>query len=241
MILIGEAIQRLQSDYSKGVQSKDTRLTSRHIYSALITARATLIKQQSSKSQHINSWIYQTLYFIPLQLSPINLSTFGPQSPTALRSTTRLPKLVSDINADLLSSVSTLDGQVMLSSTDYETAKYQGAAKYTGANPKRYIRDGYMFVTNATQLRGVTMQGIFEDPIEVWQYNLANYSCPDCRCKKAKDIEFPIDRDLLKTMLELAQQELIILFSQMSEDTSADAADEASSPQRGVMIHQPHG
>ena len=61
MLLIGEAIQRIQPLYSKRVQSKDSRLTSRHIYSALVTGRANLIRQQSNKNQLVNKWIYQIL------------------------------------------------------------------------------------------------------------------------------------------------------------------------------------
>ena len=38
-MIIGDIIQRIQSLYSKGVQSDDTRLKSRHIYNVLITNR----------------------------------------------------------------------------------------------------------------------------------------------------------------------------------------------------------
>ena len=46
---IGEIIQRIQSLYSKGVESDDTRLMSRHIYNKLLTVRARLISQDAKK------------------------------------------------------------------------------------------------------------------------------------------------------------------------------------------------
>ncbi len=69
---IGEAIQRVQSMYSKGVQSRSSRLSARHIYSALITARSILIKQQSNKNQKANQWTYQVLPCVELIKSTIS-------------------------------------------------------------------------------------------------------------------------------------------------------------------------
>ena len=41
-MLVKELVQRIQSLYSKGVQSDDTRLSSPHIYNKLITVRSKL-------------------------------------------------------------------------------------------------------------------------------------------------------------------------------------------------------
>ena len=46
-----ELIQRVQSLYSKGVQSDDSRLTSRHIYNKLTTVRAKLVTEEAKKNQ----------------------------------------------------------------------------------------------------------------------------------------------------------------------------------------------
>ena len=40
---VGDLIQRVQSLYSKGVESDDSRLTRRHIYNKLLSVRSTLI------------------------------------------------------------------------------------------------------------------------------------------------------------------------------------------------------
>ena len=42
----GEVIQRIQSLYSKGVQSDDSRLRPRHIYNKLLSTTAKLYEQQ---------------------------------------------------------------------------------------------------------------------------------------------------------------------------------------------------
>jgi len=56
---IKEIIQRVQSLYSKGVQSDDVRLEDRHIYNKMITVRSKLISQEAKKRQKINQWNYQ--------------------------------------------------------------------------------------------------------------------------------------------------------------------------------------
>ena len=50
----GEIIQRIQSMYSKGVESDDSRLRPRHIYNKLLTTTAKLYQQQKNKKQKIN-------------------------------------------------------------------------------------------------------------------------------------------------------------------------------------------
>ena len=58
---VGEVINRVQSLYSRGVQSDDTRLEDRHIYSKLITARSKVLSQKANKKQMLSQWNYQTI------------------------------------------------------------------------------------------------------------------------------------------------------------------------------------
>ena len=48
---VGKIVQRIQSLYSKGVESDDTRLMSRHIYNKLLTVRARLISQDAKRNK----------------------------------------------------------------------------------------------------------------------------------------------------------------------------------------------
>lgn len=237
MVLISEIIQRIQSAYSKGVQSKDTRLTDRHIYSAALTARGTLIEQQANKTQYINDWVYQTLPYVRLEKAPIT-GVNVPKSKVILKSVNPLPKLVSNISKRLIRSVTSLDGSISFSSTTFSLNKYNKGNKYTGDKSKVYVRNKYLYLTVLTQLEAISIDAIFEDPIEVYQFNLDNdpNPCDDCKCKSAYDIEFPIDRDLLGAVVRLAEPELISLFSQMTEDTTNNAIDDNSTKN---IIHQP--
>jgi len=231
MITIGEAIQRLQSIYSQGVQSNNTRLSKRQIYSNLLSGRNTLIEQISNKNQYINAWMYQTLHVVELEKVSMS-SVSGIGKTNVLKSKKRIPVIISDMDYELYSSVTKVDGSVNYSATTYHGDKYKVGAKYSFAKGNYYIKDGFFYMTGAEYLKGVTMNAIFEDPLEVFQFNYDN--CKDCECVAAEDIEFPIDRKLLKTMMEFAYQELV-LFVQMNEDRKNNAQDDAK-PSK--MIHQ---
>lgn len=235
MIPIGEAIQRVQSLYSKGVQSRDTRLTSRHIYSALITARSTLIRQQSNKNQKINHWAYQVLPCVELITAPIHeCIDCTPSKCTILRTKFKLPKLISDLDKMLFKSVTGLDGQTRFDSDSFENTKYGSGNKYTANKPEYYQRNGYIYIKPSKLIDVITIEGLFEDPIEVWNFP-SSCPCVDCKCKDILEIELPIDRNLLRPMIQLANEELIVMLKQMKEDRSNNSQDDSGS---GGMIHQ---
>ncbi len=238
MIPIGEAIERLESIYNKGVKSKDSRLSSRLVYSALLSGRSELIRQMSNKNQYLGDWIYQTLYKVELEYKPVNTANIGLKIENILKGKKQLPKLVSDMDSSLIRSVSDLENNSSFSITSWANNKYNQGNQYTANKPRFYIRDGYPYITQLKLLPAITLEAVFEDPLEVYTYNLDNFTdCPDCQCKAAKDIDFPIDRNLITPMLKLAYTELIILMSQMVEDRNNNAADDTSAA--GKMIHQP--
>jgi hypothetical protein len=238
MIPIGEAIEILESMYNKGVKSKDSRLSPRLVYSALLSGRAELIRQMSNKTQHINDWIYQTLYKVELEVKPVNLSNSGIKTETILKSKLEIPKIISDMDEELFRSITSLDGNVSYGMSTWSTNKYSSGSKYTANNPRVYVRDAYLYITKIKLIPAITIEGIFEDPLEVYLYNLNNFTdCPDCACKAAMDIEFPIDRNLVTAMLKMAIPELIILLNQVKEDKISNASDDTGST--GSMIHQP--
>src|ERR1044072_643428 len=97
-MLIEEAIQRLQSPYSKGVQSKDSRLTSRHIYSCLLTGRGTIIKRMYNANQYVSQNNYIWLPCVELQQASYHECRCAPKGITMLRSKEKLPKFIAGID-----------------------------------------------------------------------------------------------------------------------------------------------
>lgn len=224
----GELIQRVQSLYSKGVQSDDTRLSEMHIYNKLITTRNKLIYQKLNKRQKINQWSYQDLPCIELIKAPVHECACLPNiGCSVLRSKYKIPKIISNIDRHLIQSVSSLDGSVIFSESTFETQKYAKGNKFTSAVSDYYIRNGYLYITLDKSLEVITLTAIFENPEEA--ENFPSYCqdgfCPDCQCMSMQEKDFYIDSELIDTMIEITVQELVEVFSQMREDITNDTRD----------------
>ena len=115
-----EIIQRVQSLYSKGVQSDNSRLSSRHIYSKLLTSRSKLLHQKLSKRQKISQFNYQTLPCVELIEAPKNeCPCLPPVGCTILKSKYPLPKVLVSLNAHAIEYVTSVDGAISYDETTW--------------------------------------------------------------------------------------------------------------------------
>src|SRR5690606_20582736 len=111
----GEIIQRIQSLYSKGVNSDDSRLSNRHIYNKLLTVRSRIISQEAKKKQRISSWNYQTIPCIELiKVEAHNCPCIPPLGCQILRSRYPLPKPLSGLSGELIKNVTSIDRTIKI-------------------------------------------------------------------------------------------------------------------------------
>lgn len=227
MLQTSELIQRIQSLYSRGVQSDDTRLSSRHIYSKLLTSRARLIKQQLNKKQKISQWNYQTLHCVELEKAELHeCPCLPPLGCSIMKTKYPIPQPISSMDKEMLQSVTSLDGSVIYSKIGWVEKKYKSANKYTASKPDYYIRNDFLYVTHKNGPKVITITGLFENPFEADKYpSLCDKDCKDCNCNSPLDNEFPIDSSMVDTLIELTVQELIVLFSKGIEDLTNDTKD----------------
>mgnify|MGYP003640065982 CR=1 FL=1 len=235
-MIVKEIIQRVQSLYSKGVQSDDSRLSSRHIYSVILSIRDTLLVQKANKRQPISQWNFQTLNCVELiKAQPYECPCLPSVGCDILRTKGKLPKpLTGLIDGHMIQSVTSLEGSIIYSPTTWKDKKYKKGSKYTSNKPDYYIRDNYLYVTTKKGPKVISITGLFEDPLEAEMYpNLCGGSdctesskdniCPDCISPLDKDL--PLDRDTVKPLIEMAAQELLSMFSQGREDISNNTRD----------------
>jgi len=228
---VEEIIQRVQALYSKGVASDDSRLSSRLIYNKLLTTRARLISQEAKKKQRISQWNYQTISCIELIKVPAHdCPCLPPVGCEILRSKFKLPKPLSGLSGNLIQSVTTIDREKKINEINLNAAKSLSGNKYAKSTLSFFIEEGYLYVLSPTnKLQFIRLIGLFEDPIEVKQFE--NY-CTDCiECKECIDYEseeFPIDNDMVDPMIELSIQELVILFGQSQQDLTNNSNDDTA-------------
>ena len=229
-------LQRIQSLYSKGVQSDSSRLSFRHIYSVVLSIRATLLTQKINKKQQVSQWNYQSLHCVELiKALPYECPCLPAIGCTILRTKERLPSPITGLlYGHEIQSVTSLDGSITYSETTWEKKKYNSGNKFTKAKADFYIRDGYLYITSNTGPKAITITGLFEDPLEAENYPsiCKDKECeenskenPCLNCISVLDREFPIEKDMLKTLIELSNQELLSIFVPGREDLTNNSID----------------
>lgn len=223
---VDEIIQRVQSLYSKGVQSDDTRLSARHIYNKLLTVRSKLISQEAKKKQKISPWNYQTIPCIELIKVPAHdCPCVPPIGCQMLRSKYELPQPLSGLSGVLIQSVTTIDRGIKIDEMSLNAVNYQKGNKYTARKLNYFIYNNYLYITTPSTLKAVSLTGLFEDPLVVNKYK-GYCECVECtECFDYKEEDFPINNDMIDTLIELTIQELVVLFTQSIEDLTNNSTD----------------
>lgn len=261
---INEMIQRVLTLYSKGVPSDDSRLSRRFVYSKLLSSRALLLSQKLDKRQPVSQWAYQTLDCVELiKAQPYECPCLPAVGCQILRTKEPLPQpLTGLLNGHAIQSVTSLEGSISFSETTWEAKKYKKGSKYTAAKPDFYIRNNYLYITTKAAPSVISITGLFDDPLEVDAFvtmcpdtpcidplstnqrgidddlNVVRPedNCPDCL--SPLDKEMPIEKSMIKTLIELTLAEINI-FSQMSEDRSNNAQDNVNAPRPQRQQRQP--
>lgn len=228
-MVIGEILQRVQSLYSKGAQSQSSRLMSRHIYSKMLSTRSLLIFNKINKRQFLSKWNYTILPCVKLIAVPENeCPCLVAPGCTILRSEHKLPKPSNSINDYIIDSVMSIDGAIVFHEITYLRKNWRVDDKYTSAKPDYFIKDGYLYITSTRKLKAVTVIGIFSDPIEAENFpsycDESESKTPSCSTHPI-EIEFPIDEELINSLIELTVQELSVGFALGEEDRRNDSVD----------------
>lgn len=224
---VKEIIQRIQSLYSKGVNSDDSRLSNRHIYNKILTVRARIISQEAKKKQKISAWNYQTIHCIELiQVEAHECPCLPPLGCKILRSKFKLPQPLSGLSGDLIKSITSIDRSIKIDEMTPTSMKYQKGNKYSSKKITYFIEDGYIYISTPTNLKVISMTALFEDPIEVNKFQGLCEDCVDCnKCTDYLESEFPIDNDLIDALIELSFNEIVVMFSQSQEDLTNNSRD----------------
>lgn len=227
----GELIQRVQSLYSKGVHSDDTRLRSRHIYNKLLSVRAFLLKRRVNDKNRISQWNYQVLPCVEMINAPIHECECIPSGGCiVLRSKYKIPAPITVYDRELIQSVTSLDYSTVYNRIAPHILKYQKDNKYTSSKANYYIKNGYLYLTTKNYPEVVTITGIFNNPLEA--DNFKGYCCNNDNtqgCISIYEKEFPLDLDLIDSCIDLAANELIEIFNSNREDLTNNSADNAAS------------
>lgn len=219
-----EIIDRVQALYSKGVQSDDTRLSPRHIYSKILTARAFLLGNKLKGKQKVSDWNYQTIGCVEMiEVKPMDSPCAPMVGCKMIRSKYKIPVPISDYSKDTISMVSTIDASKIFTLTSPKQMRFSKGNRFTPKEEKYFIQNGYLYISSSHHYPVIMISGLFEDPFAVEQFEQSCSNCESC-CPDPLEMDFPIDLDLVEAVVKLAVEELQV-FNQSLEDTSSNTAD----------------
>lgn len=224
MIKVGEIIDKIQSLYSKGLKSDDSRLSSRHIYSVAISVRATLISNQINKRQFISDWSYSTIPFLKMvKVSSIECKSFSHLGCDIYRSEKKLPSILTSLDRNIIDWVMKIDNNYIIEPTTRQENLYNTGNRFTSKKLKYVIENQYLYINSSSSPKAISMRYIPTNPIEAYDFNVECVEHDICISNYEK--EFLIDRDLVTPLTQIVSQELIEIFSQMREDKTNDSSD----------------
>ena len=236
-MLVGEIIERIESLYSKGVSSDDSRLSSRHVYSKMLTVRARIVSQQLKSKRKLSDWAYSILPCVELIRVPRNECTcLEIVGCDVWRTKEKLPRTFADNSKHIIEYVMSIDSSMRIEEISPSGVLYLKGNKYTANKPRYVIENGYLYFPVKDNPGIVRIKLVCEDPIEAEKFpSYCGEKCADSEecveCKAVTDFEFNIDADLLESLISLTIIELERGFYQRAEDSSNNSDDDIVSRQ----------
>lgn len=223
-MLVHEIIQRVQSLYSKGVQSSDTRLSSRHIYNKILSARSLLLLQQAKKRQKISDWAYQILPCVEIIEVPVTECPFVPQGTFSVKRTKyRLPKPITGITTHNIEWVFSLDNSIKFDESNRIEMLHIKGNKYTSKLSRYVPDDGYLYLFGKNLPDVIKVKMLCEDPFEAINFKYSGKV--ENSCLTPLEVEFPIETGYIELIIETCIKELVESFKNQKQDIKQDNID----------------
>lgn len=182
-----------------------------YVYYLIRSNRARIVERDMrANATRPSHFLFQTLPCVELEEVPIHeCPCIPPMGCVVYRSKYKLPKPINGKYGDFLRSVMTLDGRDNISMTTWEAAKYQSGLKYGNNMAMAYIRNRYLYLTiNPMEVEVVTVTGLFEDPVEAYDFPGICDDSDTATCDPPLDREFPADERLLDGIVAASIAEL---------------------------------
>lgn len=225
---VGKVIDRVQSLYSKGVKSDDSRLSSRHIYSVIKSVRSQLFTEKINKNQSISPWNYDTIPCVEMiSIQPNLCPCETPPGCKILRSKYKIPAMLHSYSGPIIKSINSLD----LSGKRYslvaiQEVKNQAGNKYTSNIGNAFFYGDYLFLSAGKESKVLSITALFDDMFEVYNFlQSCETDCNNCNCESFLDKDFRSDQDTLNRIIRISSEELIGLFNQNLEDKTNNTSD----------------
>lgn len=188
---IRDLIDRVNVIFNKDVPEYNKIFSNREIYNKLMSVRSRLLIQKVDRYGHVGHWSYQSLE-LPLTLINTDNTRF---SSKVLRSG-MIPEILIARNDYLILNVSNLNKTINFPYLNFTMLPYLKDIKYINSAIHFTIEGNYLYIINSLNLQSVILNAVFSNPLDIPS------TLPYL------DREFPIDNDLIDSLVQLTLEEL---------------------------------
>lgn len=222
---IKNVVGSVRSLYSKGVSSRASRLRVRQVYAKLLSVRASVLEKLTMTGKMISETNYDVFECVEIIPAPkFECNCYLPHGCVLHRTKHKLPKLLSGMSDEEILYVTTLDGNIRFSKSNWKKAKNRQGNRFTANKPYYFIRNDYMYLTVPDpELSVITFAALTFDPIEAQIFPRYLDAAP--KLWNFPDLDFTMDPRYLEEVKRLTNLELVQLYPQMRDDVTANAAD----------------
>lgn len=230
-MIVNELISNVQSYFNSGVKSDDYTLSDRLIYSEALSTRSALLfeKIRKLKGFNISDNNFNVINCIKLiEVDAANCPCIPVKGCVVKRSKYQLPTLLATVYGDYIEYIRSIDGGFKFDKSNLSEQESKQYREYGKLGNEFFLENRYLWIYTTKQyedLQYVRMKAIFEDPVEVNAFMILN-DCADVKndikCT-AYDIDFKIDKELLKILTDTVITNIYKYFLINIQDTRNNA------------------
>lgn len=233
---VNELISNIQTYFNNGVKSDDYILSDRLIYKELLNTRSTLLfnKIKQLKGYNIGDNNFSVINCIKLiDVDSASCPCIPVKGCIVKRSKYQLPTFLATVYGDYIDYVRNVDGRIKFDKSSLSEQEYKAFREYGNKANEYFFEDKYLWIYTEKKyedLEFIRLKGIFEDPVEVNKFMLLN----DCTCAvndsvcTAYDVEFKIDKELVKLLIDTVMSNIYKFFLITSNDSTNNAKGDLS-------------
>lgn len=226
---IGNLIDRIQQNYSKGVGSDDSRLEPTIIYSEMLSTRNQLIVRKAQKKQMVSQWNYTTLDCLKTVEAPITECDCVPdiikKNCKVYKVECEFPEVISYKDNYLIETISNSVYTKEYSLVSLQDLKNVSGRKYTANVPRAYIRNSYLYLIDTVHPKQIQLSAVLNDPLDIVKVKDCSCSLYYDPCRSFYDYNFPIDSGLVESLVEMVVSTLINTYMKVPEDITNNSRD----------------
>ena len=217
----GEIVSQVKVPLNKGIPSNSDRISNRHIIKIALRKRARVLKQEQEKKTLRDRFSRQRIPCMEMILVPKHECECLPLKVSCSNLRRTKNKIPIPIK-EYLYSVTSLDGNIVYSPTEFNDYRRYSRLKPLQSKPRYFISNEYGYLVGDDDKMFISVEGVFADPLEA---ELASCECADNTdpCLDAMSTNFRLVPDLEDSVIILTFEEIAKTLSLGKEDNLNNA------------------